>query len=89
MSRNSVRGRRWGMVRLLMMQRANWRCEKCHGSGRLEVHHKVPIREGGARFDPMNLRVLCRRCHFEEHDTDTPPGRKGWRRLVREAMSDA
>lgn len=35
----------------------------------LEVHHVVPIIEGGEVCDPANVRVLCRPCHLQ---TRTP-----------------
>jgi hypothetical protein len=33
--------------------------------GRLEVHHLVPVRDGGEPFDPDNCAVVCR-AHHEE-----------------------
>lgn len=90
-SKYSLRGVRWQMVRLRMMERAGWRCERCKRPSRLEVHHRKPLEHGGAPYDPKNLEVLCRRCHIEHHqalaDSDNPPGRRKWRR-IRDAMRD-
>jgi len=42
-------------------------CADCEKRGRLrgaeEVDHIIPIKAGGAVFDPENLQSLCRRCH--------------------------
>jgi len=62
--------RRWKRVRREALKLANWRCSRCRGVGRLEVHHrhKLETDEGWARaFDISNLQVLCRSCHFDEH----------------------
>lgn len=46
-------------------------CDKC-GKTRfrkkdsLQVHHKIPIREGGNHLD-SNLELLCKNCHKIEH----------------------
>ncbi len=32
-----------------------------------EVHHILPISEGGDEFDPDNLMTLCYDCHKEKH----------------------
>lgn len=41
-------------------------CERCGGVATV-VHHRRPIREGGARLDPANLEALCRACHGRAH----------------------
>lgn len=45
-------------------------CVLCEAEGRVEaavhVDHIVPIRDGGAPFDPANLRSLCLRHHSAE-----------------------
>lgn len=42
-------------------------CEICAKEGRVtpteEVHHIVPLAEGGARLDPDNCQALCKSCH--------------------------
>ena len=50
---------------LFIMQRPL--CEICQKEGGLtpteEVHHIVPLAEGGARLDPKNCQALCKSCH--------------------------
>ena len=46
------------------------RCESCgqhiNKVGRLEVHHKVSVRDGGSN-ERGNLLGLCRSCHKKAH----------------------
>jgi 5-methylcytosine-specific restriction endonuclease McrA len=61
--------RTWQRARALAKQRDGSRCVRCGASERLEVHHVVPIEQGGERFMLSNLVTLCRRCHEdEEHE---------------------
>lgn len=62
---------RWKVAREFVIHRADWKCERCGRTDRLEVHHIDPVknRDGepiDADFDPSNLEALCRPCHFEE-----------------------
>jgi len=41
-------------------------CERC-GAPAVEVHHIVPICEGGDIFDTDNLMALCHECHMYFH----------------------
>ena len=64
----------WDDVRAFVMKRDNLTCQDC---GRkedindpqtwLEVHHIVPIQDGGDEFDPENCITLCHRCHVARH----------------------
>ena len=38
-------------------------CELCKRSAAREVDHIIPIKAGGARLDPRNVRSLCTPCH--------------------------
>ena len=58
------RSRRWRRLRLMVLDRAGRRCQRCGGAGRLEVHHRRPVRRGGDPWDAGNLEALCRKCHF-------------------------
>lgn len=85
MSRHSARGRDWDVFRRIMKRRVNYQCEKCGNGGRLEVHHIVKMADGGAKYDPDNIKVLCRKCHFAEHRGDKPrqnPVRREWWRTI-------
>lgn len=68
MGARSARGKRWRFLRLKKLESVNWKCERCGRAGRLEVHHREELAEGGDMYDFNNLEVLCRRCHFAEHD---------------------
>jgi 5-methylcytosine-specific restriction endonuclease McrA len=49
-------------VRYLVMEKAGWKCEKCHNTEKLTVDHKVALSLGGS--DEMeNLQVLCWPCN--------------------------
>jgi 5-methylcytosine-specific restriction endonuclease McrA len=61
--------RTWQRARALAKHRDSGRCVRCGASERLEVHHVVPIEQGGERFMLSNLVTLCRLCHEdEEHE---------------------
>ena len=51
-------------------------CDLC-GDVASDVHHRVPIEEGGAKRDPENLRALCRSCHSKVHAQMRTPGWEG------------
>ena len=72
------RDRRWAVVQRAILIRDKWRCASCSLPGRLEIHHKQPISEGGAPFDLANLQALCTKCHHAQHDTPTDPERAKW-----------
>lgn len=62
------RTREWQMVRLQVLKRDGYRCRECGKPGRLEVHHRIRLQDGGAPYDPANLETLCRSpCHFDKH----------------------
>ena len=68
--------------RQLLNERGH-RCEECGKPGKLEVHHVVPLHQGGERFDPNNCVVLCVPHHRARHDTRTPAQRE-WDDFVQE-----
>lgn len=39
------------------------KCERCGSTKDLTVEHKKRLRDGGAKYDRSNLRVLCRSCN--------------------------
>jgi hypothetical protein len=51
--------RKW---RLLILDRDRDKCRVCGETRRLDVHHIVPIQEGGLN-EYSNLITLCGRCH--------------------------
>ena len=54
--------------------------ERCLRPGRLEVHHVIPLADGGATdpYDLANLRTLCRDCHIRIHLPAPIPGATAW-----------
>ena len=43
-------------------------CENCHEPAE-EVHHIIPIKDGGDRLSFSNLKAVCKVCHWRIHDT--------------------
>jgi predicted restriction endonuclease len=72
--RKMLHSARWQKTRKLVRARDKDRCrlegvgDPC--GGRIEVHHIVGVRQGGAPFDPANCACLCRL-----HDEDVERGR--------------
>lgn len=66
------RSARWMRVRDLKRKR-NPLCEVCESKGRVVplaiIHHVVPWKDGGPKFDADNLQSLCRPCHGAAHGT--------------------
>lgn len=56
----------WPIVRLQVLERDRYRCRikgpKCTGHA-TQVDHIVPWLEGGAAWDPANLRAACVICN--------------------------
>lgn len=42
-------------------------CEECGERKAEEVHHIVPVKDGGSFFDKRNLIALCKSCHAKKH----------------------
>ena len=77
--------RDWPRIRREVKDRDGWRCRKCGKAGRLEVHHKVAVRDGGDDH-PNNLETLCLDCHYAVHHSVTPQ-RQAWKNAVLELAS--
>ena len=78
-------GRRRELARRAALRRAGNRSELSGRSGRLEVHHRVKLEDGGDPYSLDNLMVLTRAEHIEIHRDDrSVPGRAAWRTLVAE-----
>jgi 5-methylcytosine-specific restriction endonuclease McrA len=59
-----ARGRHaWRLAREAARRRDGERCTRCGSTRNLQVHHIVPLSEGGDRFALSNLTTLCRDCH--------------------------
>ena len=80
--------KRWRALRGIALTRDEGWCVHCRKEGRTVpaeiVHHKTPIRDGGAPWAVSNLESVCRACHAAEHAPEASPDQMGWARLVRE-----
>ena len=85
MSRNHLRlpWRARARLRRRALDRDNWRCVRCESPLDLEVHHVVPLAEGGPALALDNLSTLCMSCHLDAH---MDPERRAWRRLLAEGL---
>jgi ATP-dependent DNA helicase RecQ len=61
-------GWQWAKLRAAVRERDGG-CVRCGSTVRLEVHHVLPLVEGGSN-EPGNLITLCRRCHGRSHRAD-------------------
>ena len=80
MSRHSAKGAHWERFRRYLLNKVGWRCARCGGVGRMELHHIKRLSSGGAVFDEDNIEVLCRRCHLKEHHVRAPTTKAGIQR---------
>lgn len=57
---------KWDRLSLKIRTRAGI-CQRCDHFGRVRspkvTDHKMPVMDGGERFDEANLWALCRQCH--------------------------
>jgi len=73
--RDFRRSRKWRRVRKVIKKRDNYTCQECgiHEAfltddwKYLEVHHIVPVSQGGNKYDERNLISLCTDCHNDYH----------------------
>jgi 5-methylcytosine-specific restriction endonuclease McrA len=66
MRRNPAYAADYDRLRTEVLDRDEWRCQRCGGKRNLDVHHVRPRSQGG--FDVAdNLIVLCRSCHTDAH----------------------
>ncbi len=92
--RHSARARkspRWAAVRFEAKRRDGFRCVSCGTSMRLEVDHKIPVRDAPElAYELSNLQTLCLPCHSRKTKTEvgfglpTIPGKDAWKKLVKE-----
>ena len=75
--------REWANIRQRAFLDQGRRCSECGKAGRLEVHHRKPLSEGGTN-DLGNLVVLCRGCHIDIHRPVVGEPALAWQVLVEE-----
>ncbi|MFI5095304.1 MAG: HNH endonuclease [Candidatus Acidiferrales bacterium] len=56
----------YGRLRLAILRRDRWRCQKCGSPSDLHVHH-LQARSRSGDDDEENLITLCAACHRKEH----------------------
>lgn len=77
---------KWAATRRRRLDAAGRRCEGCGVRGRLQVHHRVSLREGGDPYAWSNLDVLCTKCHVIRHArANALPGQDEWTEAVASA----
>ena len=63
--------RDWNLVRSRVLKRDNYTCQDCNlydpDRYKIEVHHIIPIKDGGDEFDEDNCVTLCKECHLKRH----------------------
>ena len=78
--------RRWAAFRRKLLDERGWRCERCGRAGKLELHHRRHLREGGAAFDPENCEILCRDDHISHHKPELAPEVEEWQAFIKELV---
>ena len=73
--------RGWAAIRAIAIRAAGRRCTRCHRPGRLEIHHPLPLSEGGD--NGQALEVICRVCHLARHHKPDP-ARLAWATFLQE-----
>lgn len=75
------RHKAWRQVRPVVLERDGYRCQikdkRCTGRA-TEVDHIVPFADGGALYDPDNLRAACKACNVGR--AAKAKASDGWRR---------
>lgn len=54
------------LYRRLAIKCLGAKCIHCGATEDLEIHHVIPIKDGGTD-EISNIRLLCHRCHLEAH----------------------
>src|SRR3546814_12492331 len=85
------RDARWPPLRLKAKRRDGFKCTNCGARGRLEVHHKIPVRQAPElAFELGNVTCLCPTCHTKEtrRELGLEPhtDRQAWRDLTRKGI---
>ena len=60
----------WPIVRRKVLARCDHKCTICGSDEEIEIHHIVPVQDGGM-MDMGNLTAVCFKCHRERNDEAT------------------
>ena len=66
----------WQEYRDKIIKRDKRKCQDCGSHQQLEVHHILPISEGGEVFEDDNCITLCFKCHRARHHEGTKAQQK-------------
>ncbi len=72
--------KRWGRLRLKVLDAANWKCRIC-GNWSGEVDHVRPLHQNGAVYDLENLQAICadhHRAKTRQELRKVAPDQKEW-----------
>ena len=85
-----INRRDWENVRLVVLNRDQWRCRKCQSPRSLEVDHRQALEHGGSPLDMGNLWVLCKNCHMDKtrEERDVPEELQQWRDLLQNRLTE-
>jgi 5-methylcytosine-specific restriction protein A len=88
------RSARWQALRIAAKRRDDFKCTECGSRGRLEVHHKIPVRQAPElAFELGNTTCLCPACHTKatnaERGIEPNPAREAWASLLKEGIVNA
>ena len=50
-----------------VIKRDGGKCRTCGSRNRIQVHHIIPVKDGGGLCGPENLITLCGICHGIAH----------------------
>ena len=71
------KSKRWRLTRLNILEQTPL-CHNCQSTGRITparvIDHIIPVRQGGAFFDPNNLQPLCDSCHNSKSGSEGHSG---------------
>ena len=56
----------WDVLRRAVLRRYSWRCVGCGQHRPLDIHHILPLAQGGSNR-LTNMVSLCRECHQQVH----------------------
>ena len=62
---NYLNSKEWAEIRVEVLTKANFKCQRCGSKNYLQVHHLTYERI--FKEEPEDLEVLCAGCHQSEH----------------------
>lgn len=66
-----LRSKYWKKIRLIILKKYKYTCQKCGSNKTLEVHHIEYVPRGKEHKNLSILTLLCGSCHMENHGIDT------------------